>query len=157
MMGFMLVYPIILPTWQIFIAWLMKIWLTLNLYGFSPSCTSLFIPIAYGALIGFSLLEDRDDNVLTNIKVTPLSIHQFLSFRLVGVYILCVIATIFVVLFSNGGDVSIEKIIAISLLASLEAPISVLLIKAFEKKKLKALHNEGRGKHSSISHSSLIF
>jgi len=140
MMGFMLVYPIIFA----FLGRYLLPWLT-EKYGFNFEPFTdlvlvilvLFIPIAYGALIGFSLLEDRDDNVLINIKVTPLSIHQFLSFRLVGVYILCVIATIFVVWFSNVGDVSIEKIIAISLLASLEAPISGLLINAFAKNKIE--------------------
>lgn len=140
MMGFMLIYPIIFAL----LGRYLLPWLT-EKYGFNFAPFTdlilvvlvLFIPIAYGALIGFSLLEDRDDNVLTNIKVTPLSIHQFLSFRLVGVYILCVIATIFVVWFSNVGDVSIEKIIAISLLASLEAPISGLLINAFAKNKIE--------------------
>src|SRR5690606_224479 len=97
----------------------------------------LFIPIAFGALIGFSLLEDRDDNVLINIRVTPLSIHQFLSHRLVGIYILCVIATIFVIWFSKVGNLAMKNIISISLLASLEAPISGLLINALARNKIE--------------------
>lgn len=140
MMAFMLIYPIIFA----FLGRYLLPWLR-EKYGFNfvpftdliLVILVLFIPIAYGALIGFSLLEDRDDNVLTNIKVTPLSIHQFLSFRLVGVYILCVIATIFVIWFSNVGDVPIKNIISISLLASLEAPISGLLINALARNKIE--------------------
>ncbi len=97
----------------------------------------LIIPLSYGALIGFSILEDRDDNVLINIKVTPLSIHQFLSFRLVAVYFMSLIATIFVIWFSKIGDISVKDTVAIGLLASLEAPISGLLINAFAKNKIE--------------------
>ncbi|UTW68779.1 hypothetical protein KHA80_15335 [Anaerobacillus sp. HL2] len=43
---------------------------------------TLMAPHIYGALIGFSILDDRDDHILTSIKVTPLSVFQFLAFRL---------------------------------------------------------------------------
>lgn len=140
MMGFMIVYPIIFALLgRYLLPWLG------DKYGFDFTPFTdlilvilvLFIPIAYGALIGFSILDDRDDNVLINIKVTPLSIHQFLSFRLVAVYFLCVIATIFVAWFSNIGDLSMKNIIALSFLASLEAPISGLLINCFAKNKIE--------------------
>lgn len=140
MMGFMLVYPIIFGALgRYFLPWIS------DKYGFNftpfndliLAILVLFVPIAYGALIGFSILEDRDDNVLTNIKVTPLSMHQFLSFRLIAVYLICVVATIFVIWFSKVGDISMKDIILISLLASLEAPISGLLINCFAKNKIE--------------------
>ncbi len=139
-MGFMLVYPIIFGLLgRYFLPWISE------KYGFNfvpfndliLVILVLFVPIAYGALIGFSILEDRDDNVLTNIKVTPLSLHQFLSFRLIAVYLLCVVATIFVMWFSKVGALSMKDIIPISLLASLEAPISGLLINSFAKNKIE--------------------
>lgn len=140
MMGFMVVYPIIFALLgRYFLPWIS------DKYGFNFTPFTdlvlvilvLLIPLAYGALIGFSILEDRDDNVLTNIQVTPLSLHQFLSFRLVAIYFLCVIATIFVTWFSKVGDLPIKNIIAISFLASLEAPISGLLINSFAKNKIE--------------------
>lgn len=140
MMGFMLIYPIIFA----FLGRYLLPWLS-EKYGFNFEPFTdlilvilvLFIPIAFGALIGFSLLEDRDDNILINIRVTPLSIHQFLSLRLVGIYILCVIATIFVIWFSKVGNLAMKNIISISLLASLEAPISGLLINALARNKIE--------------------
>lgn len=140
MMGFMLGYPIICALLgRYFLPWLSEE------YGFDFTpfidlvlvILVLIIPIAYGALIGFSILDDRDDNVLTSIQVTPLSIHKFLSFRLIGVYLLCVIATVFVMWFSRIGDLSMKNIIAISFLASLEATISGLLINSFAKNKIE--------------------
>jgi len=114
MMAFMLIYPLIFA----FLGRYLLPWIT-EKYGFNFQHFTdlilvilvLFIPIVYGALIGFSLLEDRDDNVLINIRITPLSIHQFISFRLVGVYILCVISSIFVLWFSKVGAIPMKNII----------------------------------------------
>ena len=80
MMFFMLLYPLIFA----FLGRFLLPWLT-EKYGFNFEPFTdlilvilvLFIPISYGALIAFSLLEDRDDNVLTNIRVTPLKYSLF--------------------------------------------------------------------------------
>lgn len=140
MMFFMLLYPLIFA----FLGRFLLPWLTEKYaFNFEPFTDLilvilvLFIPISYGALIAFSLLEDRDDNVFTNIRVTPLSIYYFMGFRLVGVYIICVIATIFVIWFSKVGNIPMKNIISISLLASLEAPISGLLINALARNKIE--------------------
>lgn len=140
MMGFMIGYPIIFALLgRYFLPWLSK----RNGFDFTPFndlilvIIVLLVPIAYGALIGFSILEDRDDNVITNIRVTPLSINHFLGFRLAAIYVLCVLATVFVMWFSDIGDLDIKNIIAISLLASLEAPISGLFINGLAKNKIE--------------------
>lgn len=140
MMGFMIGYPIIFALLgRYFLPWLSK----RNGFDFTPFndlilvIIVLLVPIAYGALIGFSILEDRDDNVITNIRVTPLSLNHFLGFRLVAIYVLCVLATVFVMWFSDIGDLDIKNIIAISLLASLEAPISGLFINGLAKNKIE--------------------
>ncbi|WP_249322813.1 ABC transporter permease [Wansuia hejianensis] len=139
-MGFMIGYPIIFALLgRYFLPWLSK----RNGFDFTPFndlilvIIVLLVPIAYGALIGFSILEDRDDNVITNIRVTPLSLNHFLGFRLAAIYVLCVLATVFVMWFSDIGDLDIKNIIAISLLASLEAPISGLFINALAKNKIE--------------------
>lgn len=110
----------------------------INLYAdFILVILTLITPQIYGGLIGFSILEDRDDNVFTSIRVTPLSIHQFLSFRLVIVTILSFIAGVFVMWFSDIGDISIGNIIAISFLAALAAPMTGLFINAFAHNKIE--------------------
>ncbi len=98
---------------------------------------TLLTPQIYGAIIGFSLLDDRDDNILTSIQVTPLSIHQFLSFRLITVTVLSWIACIFVMWFSNIGSLPLENIIAISFLASLAAPMTGLFINFLAHNKIE--------------------
>ena len=98
---------------------------------------TLFTPQIYGALVGFSILDDRDDHILSAIKVTPLSIHQFLSFRLFTVYLLSFVAAIYVIWFSDIGDFSFGSIVAIALLASLAAPMTGLFINALSQNKIE--------------------
>ncbi|MDW7673530.1 MAG: ABC transporter permease [Bacillota bacterium] len=98
---------------------------------------TLLTPQVYGALTGFAILDDRDDHILTAIKVTPLSIHQYLSFRLATVFILSFIACTFVMWFSNIGNLRIVNIVSIAFLASLAAPMTGLLINALAKNKIE--------------------
>lgn len=98
---------------------------------------TLLTPIIYGALVGFSILDDRDDNILTSIRVSPLNIHQFLSFRLGLSMILSFVATVYVMWFSDIGNIPFLNVIAISFLASISAPMSGLLINAFANNKIE--------------------
>lgn len=98
---------------------------------------TLMTPHIYGALIGFSILDDRDDHILTSIKVTPLGVHQFLSFRLITVFVLSFVATTYVMWFSDIGNISMVQILAISFLASLAAPMTGLFINALSSNKIE--------------------
>ena len=97
----------------------------------------LITPHVFGAVIGFSILDDRDDGVLTSVAVTPLGIHRFLSFRLILLFIMSVVSTLYVLLFSNLGILGTGDIIGLSLLASLAAPVSGLLINAVATNKIE--------------------
>ena len=81
-----------------------------------------------GAVVGFSILDDRDDNILYTVQVAPLSMEVFIGLKLLLVYILSVIGTIFVLWFSNLGQLPLGTIISISLLAAIQAPLLALLI-----------------------------
>ena len=41
---------------------------------------ALLTPQVFGALLGFSILDDRDDHILTAIQITPLRVWGFLLF-----------------------------------------------------------------------------
>lgn len=97
----------------------------------------LLVPHVYGAVIGFSILDDRDDHILTSIDVTPLGIHQFLSFRMAVVFVLTFIATTYVIWFSNIVDLRLVNILAIAFLVSFTAPMTGLFINALAKNKIE--------------------
>lgn len=95
------------------------------------------IPVIYGATIGFSLLDDRDDSVFLSLEVTPLSIHQFLSFRMLLVFVFSFLASAFVLWFSNLGHLYLSQILTISFLFSLSAPPIGLFINVFANNKIE--------------------
>ncbi len=98
---------------------------------------AIMMPLLYGALIGFSILDDRDDNILMTIKVSPLSIHQYLSFRLIMSFFLSFMAVIFILWFSDIVAFSLKDLILIALLASLSAPAIGLFINVIAKNKIE--------------------
>ena len=140
LMGFMVFYPILFGIiGRFFLPWIA------DTTGFSIDrfadliiiILTLMTPHVYGALTGFSILDDRDDSILTSIKVTPLSVHQFLSFRLIMVFCISFLACIFVMWFSNIGNIPMRSILAISFLASLAAPMTGLFINALSQNKIE--------------------
>lgn len=99
---------------------------------------ALIIPTVYGAILGFSIMDDREDHILSSIKVTPLSLHHFLSFKVVMVSLFSFLSSIFVIYFSDIGGLPMRSIVSISFLAALSAPMTGLLINAFSKNKIEA-------------------
>lgn len=97
----------------------------------------LMTPLIFGAIIGFSVLEDRDDHIIDSVKVTPLNINQFISFRLIIVYLFSFAACIYVMWFSAIGSLPLKDMILIAFLASLSAPMTGLLINVFAHNKIE--------------------
>lgn len=98
---------------------------------------ALMTPHIYGALIGFSILEDRDDHILTSIRVTPLSVVGFLSFRFALVTALAFLSTLFILWFSQVGHLTLVQMGAVALLSSLAAPLTGLIINATASNKIE--------------------
>ena len=98
---------------------------------------AIMMPLLYGALVGFSILDDRDDNILMTIKVSPLSIHQYLSFRLIMATILSFLAVIFILWFSDIVVFALTDLLLIAFLASLSAPAIALFINVIAKNKIE--------------------
>lgn len=139
-MGFMLFYPILFGIiGRYFLPWIAESsGFSIEIYAdLIVVILTLMAPQIYGALTGFSILDDRDDHILTSIKVTPLSIHQFLSFRLSIVIILSFVACTYVMWFSGIGDLPIKNILAIAFLASLASPMTGLFINALAQNKIE--------------------
>ncbi len=140
MMRFMLVYPVFFGVvGRYVLPWIAETTdFSLDHYAdVALVILVLMTPHVFGALAGFSILDDRDDNILTSVSVTPLGIHRFLSFRLLMVLIFSFGACVFVMWFSGIGGIAPGSIAAISFLASLGAPMSGLLINALSGNKIE--------------------
>lgn len=81
-----------------------------------------------GAVVGFSILDDRDDNILLTVKVAPLSMEVFIGLKLVLIYVISFIGTAFVLWFANLAPVSAGVLFGVALVAAFQAPLLAILI-----------------------------
>lgn len=98
---------------------------------------TLMTPHIFGALLGFSILDDRDDHIFESVQVTPLSVAGFLAFRVSIVMVLSLISTSFVIRFVEIGNLGWWEIVTVSFLSSLAAPATGLLINALATNKVE--------------------
>jgi len=140
MMRFMLVYPIL---FGIIGRYALPAIAETSDFAIEPyadfilAVLTMITPVAFGALIGFSILEDRDDNIIDSVNVTPLSFNQFMSFRLIMVFIFSFAACMFVIWFSDIVALSWGKIIVVAAITSLSAPLTGLIINIFSSNKIE--------------------
>ena len=108
-------------------------------YVFIMSFLILMTPMMYGTVMGFIILDDRDEDILTYISVTPLSRQGYVLYRLMSPMVSSFILT-FVVLFL-GGLVELHPMgtIPVAIMASLEAPLMTLVLGTFAANKVEGL------------------
>ena len=97
----------------------------------------LMTSFMFGAITGFTLLDDQDDHVLYSLKITPIKVRDYIVIKLFFSYFLGFLATLLLVLITQLFESSIMNIIGISLLAALQAPMLALLINAFASNKVE--------------------
>jgi fluoroquinolone transport system permease protein len=92
----------------------------------------------FGAITAFTLLDDKDDNVLMSLKITPISVKAYVYVKLIATYLFGLVATIVLILatgFLQGS--SAFAIIAISLVSALQAPGLTLIVNSFAQNKVE--------------------
>lgn len=140
MMRFMLIYPILFGIVGRYLLPAIAETSNFNIEAnadFIVAVLALISPVVFGAIIGFSVLEDRDDHIIDSIKVTPLSFNQFMSFRLIVVYILAFAASIFIMWFSDIGNFTLGNMFLIAFIAAFSAPMTGLAINIFSQNKIE--------------------
>jgi fluoroquinolone transport system permease protein len=105
--------------------------------GVTAALLSLIGGFAYGAMAGFSLLDDRDDQVFDSIQISPVSLKLYIWFKVFFVCILSVFAGFFIMWFTGATTLSFGQMLVISVLAALQTPFIAFLINAFAKNKVE--------------------
>ncbi len=98
----------------------------------------LITGFAFGVTTGFALLDDKDDNVLMSLKITPISVKLYVIVKLIISYIfgfLAMIALILATGFLPGS--SVGTIILISLIGAVQAPMVALIVNSFARNKVE--------------------
>jgi len=92
----------------------------------------------FGALIAFSLLDDKDDKVLMSLKITPVDVRHYILIKMLVGFVFGFIATLVLLLATNFlPDASIWVILAVSVLGAIQVPSVVLIVNSFSDNKVE--------------------
>jgi fluoroquinolone transport system permease protein len=112
----------------------------LDLLAFSPLIAS-FLPLTAagltGTVVGFLLLDQRDDGTLPALLVTPLSLQSYLSYRLSALLVASTGLGALMVPLAGIGESTLHQIALCTLTAAPLAPIYALFLASFAANKVQ--------------------
>lgn len=97
----------------------------------------LFASRIISAVAAFSLLDDRDDNVLLAVKVAPMSLEAFIGLKLGLIYLLSLGGGVFVLWFSQLAELSLGTMLTIAAVTALGSPTFALLMNCVASNKIE--------------------
>jgi fluoroquinolone transport system permease protein len=108
-------------------------------YGWFTAVIALLVPMLTGIVVGFLLLDQRDDHTLSALQVTPLTLAGYLVYRLGMPVVVSVLLTAAVLW--GGALVPLDgvDILLISAAAAPTAPLMALFLAAFAANKVQGL------------------
>lgn len=98
----------------------------------------LMMGFMYGAITGFTLLDDQDDKVLLSLRITPISVSKYVLIKMLINYIFGLFFTTLLVFITGFlKDASFINILMILIIAPMQGPIIALLINSFASNKVE--------------------
>lgn len=92
----------------------------------------------FGALIAFTLLDDKDDKVLMSLKITPINVKYYIYVKMFAGMVFGFIATLVLLLATNFlPDANFLVIIGVSLLGAIQVPSVTLIVNSFSSNKVE--------------------
>lgn len=108
-------------------------------YSFMLSLFLTMPPLMYGMVIGFLMLDERDDGLLAYFAVTPLSKSGYLRQRVLLPVVVSFLMILILVYGSGLSTPSFIKLLPVALLTSLESPLLALAIVSTAANKVEGL------------------
>lgn len=97
----------------------------------------LLTPYLAGLVIGFLLLDQRDDGTLTALQVTPLSLNGYLLYRLTMPMLLSMVMTLVAAPLSGVVNIGFGRLVLTAVCAAPFAPIFALLLASLAQNKVQ--------------------
>lgn len=114
---------------------------SINLVEYSEVIMSFIIllsPFMLGVMVGLMILDEKDENILAYIAVTPMSKAGYLLYRLLSPMFISFILTVFIIEFT--GLVTIHsRIWLVLLLVTMLTPMTALFLGNFASNKVEGL------------------
>lgn len=105
-------------------------------YGLIMSNFVVLAPTVVGMVVGFLLLDERDDRTLQALQVTPVTLPSYLFYRLSAPMVLGTLVTLIGYPVAGLTPLPLLDLLLLSLLASFNAPFMALLLVAFAENKV---------------------
>jgi ABC-type Na+ efflux pump permease subunit len=99
------------------------------------------IPLLYGFIASFLILDEKDEHILTVLRVMPISRNTYLIYRMLFLSIFSMIVLLIFPLVSgllDGTQFSYVDYIPIAVLLTLLTPFSAMMVGAFASNKVQA-------------------
>jgi len=106
-------------------------------YQLINSFLYLIMPMLVGMVLGFLLLDQRDDQTLTALQVTPLSLNGYLAYRISLPLLISLVTTLLMVPLAGLEPVNPAAHLAATLCAAPLAPMFALFYAAFAQNKVQ--------------------
>ncbi|MBE2239722.1 MAG: hypothetical protein IAE81_18190 [Caldilineaceae bacterium] len=118
-------------------------WLALDLTPFYAPLMGymvlLIVPYFWGAIVGFLLLDQRDEQTLIALQVTPLSLRGYLAYRLLAPALLAALTTLLVMPITGLFDLPWWGYPLLALSVAPLAPLAALSLAALAQNKVQGL------------------
>jgi fluoroquinolone transport system permease protein len=97
----------------------------------------LTMPLLAGLVVGFLLLDERDDDTLTALLVTPLSLRAYLAYRITIPLVACVGMSLLAIELANVSALPWRRLVPILLVNGLGGPLLTLFLATFAENKVQ--------------------
>lgn len=115
---------------------------SIDLYAYADVVVGFLLiltPLMLGFVVGLLLLDERDDGILTAVSVTPLGKDGFLRFRVLTPVAWSILLGVVVVEITGLVPISWGRLLALAMLAGLEAPLLTLFLAAMASNKVEGM------------------
>ena len=106
-------------------------------YPLLMSFIVLMVPTLVGAVVGFLLLDHRDDNTLTALQVTPLTVRGYLVYRTAVPIALSIVMIMAVIAIADVVSIGVVPALLAALQAAPAAPLYAVFVGAFAANKVQ--------------------
>lgn len=97
----------------------------------------LMTALLTGAIIGFSILDDRDDKILYAVDVSPVSFNFFMGFRFFMSFVLTLAANLLSILIANLISIPFYAMLLVSVSVSLFSSIAAMAVNCLATNKIE--------------------
>jgi fluoroquinolone transport system permease protein len=106
-------------------------------YMLAMSFIGMVMPLLVGMVVGFLLLDQRDDRTLSALQVTPLSLNGYLAYRISMPMLVSVVMSVVVIKAAGIIEMGWLEAGVAALAAAPMAPLGALFLAAFSSNKVQ--------------------